>query len=435
MDTFLLSRLQFALNISFHIFFPTLTIAMGWFLFFFKLRSKGVESSVWMKLYFLFAKVFAISFAIGVVSGITMSFQFGTNWPGFMNTVGNIAGPLLAYEVLTAFFLEASFLGVMLYGHKRVPEWVHTGATFVVALGTTFSAFWIIALNSWMHTPAGFEMRDGVAHATNWLQVVFNPSMPYRFFHMFLASCLTTSFFLVGFGSLIVLKNKSGQVGKKAVLVGLSAAVVLVPLQIAMGDLHGRQTRIYQPAKLAAMEALWETQNRAPLILFAVPNQAEQKNHFEIGIPALSSLIITGSMNGRVQGLKDFEKIPPVAPVFWAFRVMVGLGMLMLFVSLFFTFLRWRGKFGLRWHYRILAWTLPVGWVATLAGWYVTEIGRQPWLVQGVLLARDAVTTQPSGNVAVTFFGFVVLYSLLLVAYFLVLKYFVNSHCEEPETL
>lgn len=431
MDTLFISRLQFGLNISFHIFFPTLTIALGWFLFFFKLKSKGSESSIWMKLYYLFTKVFAVSFALGVVSGITMSFQFGTNWPGFMNKVGNIAGPLLAYEVLTAFFLEASFLGVMLYGRGKVPEWVHTLATFLVALGTTFSAFWILVLNSWMHTPVGYELREGVAHATNWIEIVFNPSMPFRLLHMLLASGLTASFVIMGMGSFIVLKNFKSEAGKVAVKMGLFVALVLAPVQLVVGDLHGLITRQYQPAKLAAMEALWETQSKAPLVLFAFPDEGNQRNHAEIAIPGLSSFIITRDVNGVVQGLKDFEKRPPVAPVFWAFRLMVGSGLIMILTTVYFMVTYLRRTFGRIWHYRVLAALLPIGWVATLAGWYVTEIGRQPWLVQGVLLTRDAVTYQSSSDVSVTFIGFLTLYLFLFGAYFFAIRYFLSSFQED----
>jgi len=263
-----------------------------------------------------------------------MSFQFGTNWPGFMNTVGNIAGPLLAYEVLTAFFLEATMLGIMLFGRQRVSERVHTVATFLVAAGTTMSAVWILALNSWMHTPAGFEMINGQAHVTSWLQVIFNPSFPYRFSHMLLASGLTVSFLVGGLSAYRWLRNDRGADVRAALRTGVYLAAFLIPVQILVGDLHGLNTLEHQPAKVAAMEGIWETQKGAPAVLFAIPNKATRSNDYEVAIPGLASFYLTHSWTGEVQGVNDFMgEHPPVAPVFWAFRVMVGTGMLMLLVS------------------------------------------------------------------------------------------------------
>lgn len=253
-DPMLLARIQFAANISFHILFPSISIALGWVLVFFKWRYNRTQAEHWQRAYYFWVKIFALSFALGVVSGITMSFQFGTNWPGFMETVGNIAGPLLAYEILTAFFLEATFLGIMLFGQKRVGERLHTIATILVAGGTTLSVFWIIALNSWMHTPVGFEMINGQAHATNWLQIIFNPSMPYRFTHMMLASGLTVAFLIAGISAYRYLRGGSSgdiQIGIKT---GVTLAAILIPLQILVGDLHGLNTLQHQPAKIAAME-------------------------------------------------------------------------------------------------------------------------------------------------------------------------------------
>jgi cytochrome d ubiquinol oxidase subunit I len=262
LDTLILSRIQFAANISFHILFPTITIALGWVLFFFRVRFAQTGDDKWMAAYRFWVKIFALSFAMGVVSGITMSFQFGTNWPGFMETVGNIAGPLLAYEVLTAFFLEAVFIGIMLFGFSRVPGWLHMLATGLVAFGTTMSAFWIIVLNSWMHTPQGFEMIDGVAFATDWWAIIFNPSMPYRFAHMMLASFLTVAFLVAGVSAFRWLSATArARCGDAEDRRGLGA--LLIPVQIFMGDLHGLNTKEYQPAKVAAMEGLWETDSAA----------------------------------------------------------------------------------------------------------------------------------------------------------------------------
>ena len=424
LDPFLLSRLQFALNITFHIIFPTLTIALGWFLVFLKLRYMKTKEQQWLDLYFLFTKIFALSFALGVVSGITMSFQFGTNWPGFMNTVGNIAGPLLAFEVLTAFFLEASFLGIMLYGIKRVPSWVHTGATVLVAIGTLVSAFWILALNSWMHTPAGFVMKEGVAHATSWFDIVFNPSMPYRLLHVVLSSTLTTCFFVAGLGAWRILKADRSKAAFTSIKVAMLAAAVLAPAQLIVGDLHGVNTVQHQPQKIAAMEGLWETTRGAPLVLFGIPDEERRENKWAIEIPKLSSLIITRSLNGEVQGLNDFIGAhPPVAPVFWSFRIMVGLGMSMIGLAWLTSFYIFRNRTLPKFIYLALVAMLPSGWIATLAGWYVTEIGRQPWLVQGVLKTAQAVTGVPPNYIAMTLSAYAVISLILLVAYGSTIKY------------
>ena len=269
MDALALARIQFAANISFHILFPTITIAMAWFLLFFKLRFLRTRDEKWMRAYGFWVKVFALTFAMGVVSGITMSFQFGTNWPGFMNTVGNIAGPLLAYEVLTAFFLEATFLGIMLFGRRRVSERMHTLATFLVAFGTTMSAVWILVLNSWMQTPAGFEMINGQAHASDWLAIVFNPSFPYRFSHMLLASGLTAGFLVSGLSAYRYLRGDRGTDVMAALRSGVFVTAVLIPIQVFVGDQHGLNTLAHQPAKIAAIEAVWKTERGAPLLLFA----------------------------------------------------------------------------------------------------------------------------------------------------------------------
>jgi len=418
MDAFILSRLQFAANITFHILFPTITIALGWMLVFFKLRFNATSDQKWNLAYRFWVKVFALTFAIGVVSGVTMSFQFGTNWPGFMATVGNIAGPLLGYEVLTAFFLEATFLSVMLFGQQRVGPKLHTAATLLVAGGTTLSAFWIIALNSWMQTPAGFEMRDGVAHVTSWIDVIFNASMPYRLVHMLLASGLTMAFLVAGVSAYRWLRGDRADEVKATLRTAITLAAILIPLQIVAGDLHGLNTLHHQPAKLAAMEGIWKTQTRVPAVLFAIPDEAAKENRYEIAIPALASLYLAHDINAEVAGLDQFEgKHPPVAPVFFAFRIMVGTGLLMLALS-------WTGVWQLRrgrelkpWLARIFVATTFLGWVALVAGWYTTEIGRQPWIVTGVLTAADAVTKIAPANVAFTLAMYLTLYLALLVAY------------------
>jgi cytochrome d ubiquinol oxidase subunit I len=417
-DVFLLSRLQFATNISFHILFPSITIALGWFLFYFKVRFNISGHPVWMRIYRFWVKVFALSFALGVVSGITMSFQFGTNWPGYMETVGNIAGPLLGYEVLTAFFLEATFLGVMLFGIHRVPSWLHTVATLLVAVGTTISAFWIIALNSWMQTPTGFEMRDGVAHALDWWAIIFNPSFPFRLSHVLLASGLTASFLIAGISAYRMLRGDNKKAPRLALKTAVFVAAILVPLQIFVGDLHGLNTLEHQPQKVAAMEGIWDTQKGVPLLLFAVPDEKSRSNHFEIAIPNITSIILTHDPDGEVQGLNDFiGEHPPVAPVFYGFRIMVGIGMLMLVIAWFTSFKLIRNKpLSKGMLYSLVGMSFS-GWIATLAGWYVTEIGRQPYLVSGLLRTSDAVTDIAPENVMFTFVLYLSVYVALLIAY------------------
>jgi cytochrome bd ubiquinol oxidase subunit I len=428
-DPLLLHRIQFAANISFHILFPTITIALAWVLVFFKLRFARTGDAKWMDAYFFWVKIFALSFALGVVSGITMSFQFGTNWPGFMNTVGNIAGPLLAYEVLTAFFLEASFLGIMLFGLKRVGHRWHTVATVLVAFGTSLSAFWILVLNSWMQTPAGFEMRPDaagqmVAHVTDWWAVVFNPSMPYRLAHMMMACFVTVSFLIAGISAYRWLRGDRAASVKVTLRVGVVMAAVCVPLQILLGDMHGVNTFKHQPAKLAAMEGIWETQRGAPAVLFGIPDETARENRFEIAIPKLASIYLTHDINGEVRGLNDFKgQHPPVAPVFWAFRIMVGIGLLMLAVSWLAVWQQRKGGAIKPWLVRGLIAMSFSGWVATLAGWYVTEIGRQPWLVSGVLTTKQAAASIPTPMLVSTLAMYLVTYGLLLAAYISVVFY------------
>ena len=435
MDPLTLSRIQFAANISFHILFPSITIGLGWLLVFFKLRFLATRAPHWMELYFFFTKIFALSFSLGVVSGVTMSFQFGTNWPGYMNTVGNIAGPLLAYEVLTAFFLEATFLGIMLFAFRRVKPWVHTGATILVAFGTTMSAFWILALNSWMHTPAGYTMIDGVAHAVDWVAIVFNPSMPYRFAHTLLASGLTVAFLTAGLLAYRALRGDRGAAVATGLRCAITLGAVLLPLQVLVGDLHGVNTRDYQPQKLAAMEALWESTHGAPMTLFALPDETTRTSRYAIEIPKLGSLLITRDPNGYVQGLNEFPGVhPPVAPVFWSFRVMIGTGLAMGLVAWAGLVWLWRRRDFPRLYSRILVTMTFSGWVATLSGWYVTEIGRQPWLVQGVLKARDAVSAVPGTQVATTLAAYLIAYVGLLAAYVASLFYLARKESDSSGT-
>ena len=421
-EALLLARVQFGLNIGFHILFPTITIGLAWILVVFRLRYERTRDPAWLGAYKLWVKVFALTFAMGVVSGITMSFQFGTNWPGYMNKVGNVAGPLLAYEVLTAFFLEATFLGVMLFGMNRVSWRVHAASAVVVAFGTTVSAFWILALNSWMQTPTGHVVQDGVLIAGSWLAVIFNPSFPYRFAHMLLASAITAAFVVAGLSAWRLLRAANDASARKTLRFAVRLAALLVPLQIVVGDLHGLNTLEHQPAKIAAVEALWKTEKGAALTLFAVINEEKKRNDYAVEIPKALSLILKHDPDAVVRGLEEFGKDhPPVAPVFWSFRVMVGVGVLMLVLS-------WLGVFVLRKSTpRWLLWSFAAftfsGWVATLAGWIVTEIGRQPWLVTGILRTADAVGQASGAQLGASLTGYVLTYAALLISYMVVLTH------------
>ncbi len=403
MDALILARMQFAANITFHILFPTISIALGWVLLFFRLRWLRTRDDAWLMAYRFWTKVFALTFALGVVSGITMSFQFGTNWPGFMERVGNIAGPLLGYEVLTAFFLEAGFLGIMLFGHGRVGEKVHLLATFLVAFGTTLSAFWILVLNSWMQTPTGYRIEGGEFFVESWLAIIFNPSFPYRFTHMLLASGLTVAFLVAGVAAWQQLRGFANIATPKMLRTGLTLGALLIPLQIVVGDMHGLNTLEHQPQKIAAMEGIWKTERGAPLLLFAWPDEQARENRYAIGIPKGASWILRHDPDGELKGLDDFKGAhPPVAPLFFGFRIMVGTGMLMLATSWLGLFLYKRRGWRADALPRPLLWLFVgmtfSGWLATVAGWYVTEIGRQPFIVFGLVKTADVVSSTPAAH-------------------------------------
>ncbi|HEX4986540.1 MAG TPA: cytochrome ubiquinol oxidase subunit I [Burkholderiales bacterium] len=417
-DPLLLARAQFGLNIGFHILFPSITIALAWILVWLRVRIERHGLSADRSAYRLWVKIFALSFAMGVVSGITMSFQFGTNWPGFMQKAGNIAGPLLGYEVLTAFFLEATFLGIMLFGRERVPGWLHTLSAVLVAVGTSFSAFWILALNSWMQTPQGYEVIDGRLYAADWWAIIFNPSFPYRFAHMMLASGLTAAFLVAGISAFQLLRNRGHEPGRRMLRLGTAVAAVLIPVQIFIGDQHGLNTLEHQPAKIAAIEAIWETERGAPLLLFAWPDQKERRNDYAVGVPGMASFILTHDVQGELKGLNEFrDRHPPVAQVFWSFRVMVGVGVLMLLVSWIAAWMLWRGRDAPRWLLRAMAAMTFSGWIAVFAGWLTTEIGRQPYLVYGVLTTAEAASSVPAPYIALTLAGYAIVYALLLGSY------------------
>jgi cytochrome d ubiquinol oxidase subunit I len=417
-DALLLSRIQFGFVISCHILFPAFTIGLASWLAFLEWRWLRTRDALWRDLYFFWLKIFAVSFGMGVVSGIVMSFQFGTNWSVLSERAGNILGPLLSYEVLTAFFLEATFLGVMLFGYKRVPEKLHFLATCMVALGTLISTFWIISANSWMQTPQGYTLTaQGVFEPADWWAIVFNPSFPYRLAHMVLAAFITTCFVIGGVSAGYLRRGAHVAAARRMLLLAVAFAAIAVPLQVFVGDMHGLNAREYQPTKVAAMEAHWRAGapgEGVPLVLFAIPNEANERNDYEVAIPRLGSLILTHSLDGEIQPLTAVPRSerPPVKPVFYAFRVMVGLGVAMLLLVLASAWCWWRGRlFASRW---ILAgWRAMTfaGFVALLAGWYVVEIGRQPYVIYGLLRTADSVTpTLATGSVLASLLVFAAVY-------------------------
>ncbi len=419
LDPLILSRVQFGFVIAFHIIFPSFTIGLASWLAVLEAQWLRTGDARYRELYRFWTKIFAVAFGMGVVSGIVMSFQFGTNWSRFSIATGNVLGPLLNYEVLTAFFLEAGFLGIMLFGWNRVGPRVHFMATCMVAAGTLVSTFWILSANSWMHTPQGYELRDGVFFPVDWFAIVFNPSFPYRLVHMVTAAYLTTAFVAVGVGAWYLVRERFVRQARTMVSMGLGLIAVAAPLQILFGDLHGLNVLEYQPAKLAAMEGHWETRRGAPLILFAWPDEAAEANRMEIGIPRLASLILTHDLDGEIKGLKAWprDQRPPVAIVFWSFRVMVAIGFLMLLIGLIGLYLRWRGRlYDSRWFLELCRLTSPLGFVAILAGWVTAEVGRQPYVVYGVMRTADALSPVDAASVATSLTLFATAYLTLFVA-------------------
>lgn len=415
-DALLLARIQFAFTVAFHIIFPSFTIGLAAFIATLLIRWRMTGEDRFHRLARYWTKIFAVSFAMGVVSGIVLSYQFGTNWSRFSEVAGNVVGPLIGYEVLTAFFLEATFLGVMLFGWKRVSPNLHVTAAVLVALGTSLSAFWILAANSWMQTPQGFEMKDGVAHPVDWMAIIWNPSFPYRFAHMYTAAFLTTSLVVLAVGARYLMQDRFHEEAKTMMRMGLGMVAVLAPLQLVIGDMHGLNTAEHQPVKVAAMEAHWDGSKPADLVLFAWPNEKEERNDFEIAIPNLASFIITHDMQGLFKGLKDFapQDRPPVKPVFFAFRIMVGIGLLMIAIGIYGAYLWLRGRlFERGWYQWAVSYSWPMGFVAILAGWWVTETGRQPYLVYGVLRTADAVSPVSFWPVLTSLILFVIVYCVV----------------------
>lgn len=438
-DALLLSRAQFAFTIAFHILFPSLTIGLAWFLVFCEAAWLRTRQDAWFRLYRFWAKIFALAFGIGVVTGIVISFQFGTNWSGLSYAAGEVLGPLLGYEVLTAFFLEAGFLGIMLFGWQRVPPRVHFAATCLVAVGTVISAFWILSANSWMQTPVGHVMVDGKAVPEDWWTIIFNPSFPYRFVHMVIATFLSSAMVVAGVSAWQLIKGLHAPFARRGFAMAMSMVAVLAPVQIVAGDLHGLNTLEHQPIKIAGMEALWESGRGADLLLFAWPDEAAERNRFELAIPRGAAFILTHDPDGELQGLKSVppEDRPPVPYIFWAFRIMVACGLAMLGVGLIAMWLRWRQSlYRSTWFHWLAVLASPLGMVAILAGWTVTEVGRQPWLVQGIFRTADMVSPSlTGGQVWSSFAPFLIIYHLLLVAFLYYLVRVIHAGPDYAEPL
>ncbi|RUO66379.1 cytochrome bd-I ubiquinol oxidase subunit 1 apoprotein [Pseudidiomarina planktonica] len=419
-DALSLARFQFAFTVAFHIIFPAFTIGLASFLAVLEALYLKTRKPVYQQLFQFWVKIFAVAFGMGVVSGIVMSYQFGTNWSVFSDQAGPVIGPLMGYEVLTAFFLEAGFLGVMLFGMNRVGERLHFFATLMVAIGTAISAFWILSVNSWMQTPQGYGINEvGQFVAEDWFKVVFNPSFPYRLVHMLLAAYLTTAFVVGAVGAWHLLKDKTSAAARKMFSMAMWMALLVAPLQVVVGDLHGLNTQEYQPAKVAAMEGHFETQTQAPLYLFGLPNMDEARVDYGVAIPGLGSLILKHDVNAEVTGLDAFprDEWPNVPIVFWAFRIMVGIGMLMVLAGLWSGLQRLRGRlYEGRTLQRFVLLMGPLGFVAVVAGWVVTEVGRQPWVIYGLLRTADAASPIAKEGVAGSLIAFIVVYFLVFGA-------------------
>ncbi len=419
LDAVFLARLQFAFTITFHIIFPSFTIGLSAYI-----ATLGV---LWLRrgeeryhrLMRFWTKIFAVSFAMGVVSGIVLSYQFGTNWSRFSVVARNVVGPLMGYEVLTAFFLEATFLGILLFGFNRVPPWLYVLSAAVVAVGTALSAFWILSANSWMHTPVGHEVKDGIAYPVDWIAVIFNPSFPYRLAHMMNAAYLTAGFVVLAVGARYLLAGRFVEEGRTMVKMAIGLLAILAPLQLFIGDQHGLNTLKHQPVKIAAMEAHWDGSKPGDFHLFAWPDEKNERNLFEISIPRGASLILTHDPDGLFPGLTSVptSERPPVKTVFFAFRTMLYIGFYMIAAAMFGALLWWLGRlFDARWYLHIVAHTWWAGFVAVIAGWTVTESGRQPWLATGIIRTADAISPVSASSVATTLALFVVTYGIVFSA-------------------
>lgn len=439
LDTILLSRTQFGFTIGFHILFPTLNIGLALFITIMEGIWLKAKNPLYLSICKFWTKVFALTFGMGVVSGIVLSYELGTNFGPFINAVGGVLGSLFAYEVLSAFFLEAGFLGVMLFGWNKVSPRLHYLATLLVMIGTTISAFWILSANSWMQTPAGYHVEDGRYIVDNWWQVVFNPSFLPRYFHMVMASYVTTCFVVAGVSAWYLIKNKHVEFAKICLQFALSAALVLTPVQILLGDAVGLKIHEYQPLKTAAMEGLWQTQRGAPLVLFAIPDTKQETNHFALSIPYGASLINTHHLDGEMVGLTSVkpQDRPIVTTTFFMFRIMVGIGFLMFAMAIFAAWLRWRKKlFAATKFLHLCVLTTPLGFISTIAGWMTAESGRQPWIVHGLMRTSEGAAAVPWQQVLTSLTLFIVVYGIVFSFYLLYLFRFINKGpIETPSAL
>ncbi|HEJ0108680.1 TPA: cytochrome ubiquinol oxidase subunit I [Proteus mirabilis] len=424
LDAFHLARIQFAFTVSFHIIFPAITIGLASFLALLEGLWLKTKEPSYLSLYQFWIKIFAVNFGMGVVSGLVMAYQFGTNWSGFSQFAGSITGPMLTYEVLTAFFLEAGFLGIMLFGWNKVGRKLHFFATCMVALGTLISTFWILSSNSWMQTPQGYVIENGVVVPVDWLQVVFNPSFPYRLLHMSIGAFLASALFIASCAAWLLLKGQNTAPVRKMFSMALWLVLIIAPIQAFVGDAHGLNTLEHQPAKIAAIEGHWDnaTKEATPLILFGIPDMAEEKTKYAIEIPYLGSLILTHSLDKQIPALKSFapEDRPNSSIIFWSFRVMAGLGMLMICLGLLNVILRKKKRL---YHSPLfLRFALlmgPTGLIAILAGWFTTEIGRQPWVVYGLQRTKDAVSAHGDIQMSLSLLAFILVYfSVFGIGYF-----------------
>ncbi|SLN75778.1 cytochrome ubiquinol oxidase subunit I [Oceanibacterium hippocampi] len=431
LDPVLLSRLQFAWLIGWHILMPALTVGLASYIALLEGAYLVTGRARYLRISTYWIKVFAVAFGIGVVSGVILPFQFGTNWSRFADATADVLGPLFAYEALSAFFLEASFLGILLFGRKLVPQWVHFASAVIIAAGTLFSSFWIIAANSWMQTPAGFEIVDGRFLPTDWFEIVFNPSFPYRFAHTVVAFYVTTGFVVTGVAAWLIRKGRARDDAKVMLSMTLWLLSLLVPLQILLGDLHGLNTLAHQPAKVAAIEGRWETEAAFPLTLFAIPDEESENNRYAVDVPRLGSLILTHRGDGTIKGLREWPKEdrPPVAVPFFAFRIMVGIGVLMLVLIGASWWLRARGRlYESPWFLRAAIGFIPLGFVAVLAGWTTTEVGRQPWTVYGLMRTVDSVPPALTGGEALTsLLAYMAVYLVVFPTGFLVMARFLRD--------
>ncbi|HTQ82592.1 MAG TPA: cytochrome ubiquinol oxidase subunit I [Pseudolabrys sp.] len=434
-DPAMLGRLQFAFTVIFHIIFPSFTIGLSAYIATLGVMWRWTEREHFHVLMRFWSKIFAVSFAMGVVSGIVMSYEFGLNWSRFSLIVGNVVGPLIGYEVLSAFFLEATFLGVLLFGFNKVPPWLYVLSAVCVAVGTSMSAFWILSANSWMQTPAGYELRGGIAYPTDWVAAIFNPSFPYRLAHMLNAAYLTTAFVVLAVGARYLIAGKYHEEARTMLRMAIGLTAILAPLQLIIGDQHGLDTLKYQPIKVAAMEAHWDGSQPGAFEIFAWPDETAETNRFAISIPHGSSLVLTHSWNGLFPGLKSVPPAdrPPVVPVFFAFRIMLAIGLFMIAAALFGAFLWWRGTlFQTRWYLAIMSQCWWIGFVAVISGWVVTESGRQPWIVEGVLRTADATSPVPSGSIMTTLVLFVLCYGIVFWMGIYYINRLINGGPESP---